>query len=126
MRHTTRRSSRPLSASRPVSPVWRDRAIPAAGLLSRWASSLGPRRAQQLFDELVCDDMALRAAMPALFDESSRVARCALLMLERCARERGMSAGELAALLVDPERDALDALSALAARAGASSLRAGS
>lgn len=88
------------------------------GMLMRWATDLPIDRARKFFDAIIRDDLSLHAAMPALFEPRQRVARVVLLMLERAARKHGLTPGELALIIEDPEREALEALALLADRCG--------
>ena len=86
------------------------------GLLTGWVLGLRSAQARRVLDRLLRDDEALQRAMPGVFDERERPARCAQLLLERAARTLRLSVGELASLLEDPERDTLAALALLARR----------
>ncbi len=86
------------------------------GMLMQWATALPIDRARRFFDAVIRDDLSLHAAMPGLFEPKQRVARVVILMLERAARKHGLTAGELAMLIQDPEREALETLALLADR----------
>lgn len=80
------------------------------GPLGEWVSSMTPGNRRAVFQQLVTDDLALSIALPTTYSAVDRVARIGLLLLERCANERGLSAGELGMLMSDPERELVESL----------------
>lgn len=81
-----------------------------SGVVIAWARGLGLEAAAELVRELAHIDASLTLAMPGVFGDQARVERIGLMVLERCAADLGMNAGELALLLDDGELELMRAM----------------